>query len=124
MLVYQNKNQCQPTVKENTAPNLSGKVETGWREKELFFPSEKATKKSHVGSGVRLMIALSEAEPGLNYTVKWNVNRSTGEVKTKQFGLVPGVELFLLNSGFGGVMVCIRGKRVAIDKETAMRIKV
>lgn len=70
------------------------------------------------------MTSLSEARPGLNYTVKWNVNRNEDALETERFGLIPGAKLYLLNSSFSGVIVYVQGKKLAIGRENAMRIKV
>lgn len=70
------------------------------------------------------MIALSDAAPGTAYTVKWNVNRGDNASKTAGFGLRSGQELFLLSSFFGNVVIEIKGKRVALCRDTAYCIKV
>lgn len=70
------------------------------------------------------MIALSDAAPGLEYTVKWNVNRGASAASTAKVGLRSGEELFLLSSFFGSVVIEINGKRVALCKDTAYRIMV
>lgn len=70
------------------------------------------------------MVALSEARPGASYTVKWNMNRNTDAAENGRFGLNTGANLYLLNSCFGGVVIRVSGKKVAIGHESAMRIKV
>ncbi len=70
------------------------------------------------------MTALSIARPGAKYTIRWNVSRGDCADLMRQLGLTPGTTLFLLNSYSGGVIVCVGGKRIALDKESAFCIKV
>jgi len=70
------------------------------------------------------MKALSEASPGAAYTVKWNVNSREGVAETRRFGLIPGANFYLLDSCFDGVVIRIQGRKVALGKDVAARIKV
>ncbi|MCC8098138.1 MAG: ferrous iron transport protein A [Eubacterium sp.] len=70
------------------------------------------------------MTALSLAQPGMNYTIKWNVSQNDMGKAMKRIGLCPGATVFLLNSYFGSVIVCIKGRRIALSKEAAFYIKV
>ncbi|MCC8103001.1 MAG: ferrous iron transport protein A [Clostridiales bacterium] len=70
------------------------------------------------------MTALSLAAPGKNYTIKWNICRCDAEQEMKQVGLCPGETIYLLNSYFGNVIVCVNGKKIALSKELAFYIKV
>lgn len=70
------------------------------------------------------MIALSDAKPGLEYTVKWNMNHNEGANATARFDLRCGNRVYLLSSFFGNVVIEINGKRVALGRDTAFWIKV
>ncbi|MCD8181385.1 MAG: ferrous iron transport protein A [Firmicutes bacterium] len=70
------------------------------------------------------MTALSLAQPGKNYTIKWNVCQSNIAADVENLGLYPGETLFLISSYFGNVIINIRGKKLALNKETAFYIKV
>lgn len=51
------------------------------------------------------MTALSLAQPGKNYTIKWNVFQSNIAADVENLGLYPGETLFLISSYFGNVIV-------------------
>ncbi len=70
------------------------------------------------------MTALSHAQPGMCYTIKWNVCHGLNASTTEKLHLIPGETLYLLNSYFGSVIVCLRGKRIALSREIAYSIKV
>lgn len=70
------------------------------------------------------MISLSLAQPGAFYTIKWNTCTEECAALTAALGLRPGNEVFLVNQSGGSVIVRVEGKRIALGKEVAARIKV
>ena len=67
------------------------------------------------------MYSLVDASLNTLYTIKWNICSDEKMSLLEKLGLVQGAKV---SSYFGNVIVSVNGKRIAIEKDTAERVKV
>lgn len=70
------------------------------------------------------MYSLAEASLNTLYTIKWNICSDDRMPILEKLGLVQGAKVSVIASYFGNVIVSVNGKRVALEKDTAERVKV
>ena len=66
------------------------------------------------------MYSLVDASLNTLYTIKWNICSDEKMSLLEKLGLVQGAKVSVIASYFGSV----NGKRIAIEKDTAERVKV
>ena len=70
------------------------------------------------------MYSLVDASLNTLYTIKWNICSDEKMSLLEKLGLVQGAKVSVIASYFGNVIVSVNGKRIAIEKDTAERVKV
>ncbi len=70
------------------------------------------------------MIALSQANVGTIDTVKWNFSDYCNENLTGMVALRPGTLIEVVSSYFGNIIINVNGKFLALDKDTADKVKI
>ena len=68
------------------------------------------------------MYSLVDASLNTLHTIKWNICSDEKMSLLEKLGLVQGAKVSVIASYFGNVIV--NGKRIAIEKDTAERVKV
>lgn len=68
------------------------------------------------------MMALSQANVGTIDTIKWNF--SDYENLTGMSALRPGTWIEVVSSYFGNIIISVNGKFLALDKDTADKVKI
>ena len=68
------------------------------------------------------MYSLVDASLNTLHTIKWNI--CSDEKMSLLEKLVQGAKVSVIASYFGNVIVSVNGKRIAIEKDTAERVKV
>lgn len=70
------------------------------------------------------MMALSQANIGTIDTVKWNFSDYCSENLTGTVALRPGTWIEVVSSYFGNMIIRVNGKFLALDKDTADKVKI
>ena len=70
------------------------------------------------------MYSLVDASLNTLYTIKWNICSDERMSLLEKLGLVQGAKVSVIASYFVTVIVSVNGKRIAIEKDTAKRVKV
>ena len=70
------------------------------------------------------MYSLVDASLNTLHTIKWNICSDEKMALLEKLGLVQGAKVSVIASYFGNVIVSVNGKRIAIEKDTAERVKV
>ena len=70
------------------------------------------------------MYSLVDASLNTLYTIKWIICSDEKMSLLEKLGLVQGAKVNVIASYFGNVIVSVNGKRIAIEKDTAERVKV
>ena len=70
------------------------------------------------------MYSLVDASLNTLYTIKLNICSDEKMSLLEKLGLVQGAKVNVIASYFGNVIVSVNGKRIAIEKDTAERVKV
>ena len=70
------------------------------------------------------MYSLVDASLNTLYTIKWNICSDEKMSLLEKLGLVQGAKVRVIASYFGNVIVSVNGNRIAIEKDTAERVKV
>ena len=78
----------------------------------------------HKQKGGIKMLSLFQASLNTCYTIKWCILNDNQMEKLKKNGLIQGAEIKVISSYFGNVIVAVNGRRLALGKDTAARIKI
>lgn len=70
------------------------------------------------------MMALSKATVGTVDTVKWNFSDYCKEHLSETLSLEPGTHIKVVSSYFGNMIICVNGRFLALDKDTADKVKI
>ena len=70
------------------------------------------------------MYSLVDASLNTLHTIKWNICSDEKMSLLEKLGLAQGAKVSVIASYFGNVIVSVNGKRIAIEKDTAERVKV
>lgn len=70
------------------------------------------------------MMALSKASTGTIDTVKWNFSEYCNENLTGAVALKPGTLIEVVSSYFGNMIIHVNGRFLALDKDTADKVKI
>lgn len=70
------------------------------------------------------MLSLVNASLDKLYQIKWCISRGEGGSLLERLGIVQGADVRVVSSYFGNVIVCVDGKRIAIDRDLAAVVKI
>ncbi len=69
-------------------------------------------------------MTLADGKPGEDYTIGQNTYKGKARARMDSLGLVEGESIHVLSNTFSGVIVIIKGSRLAISRHLAKGLEV